>query len=568
MKLPAMPRRHPLPALAVALLLAAAGPALGQAQVHLLAPGTSRPANAAPEAPSVASSWAEMEAAGVRIGAVRVLPQEVFDTSDPAENIALFRGANRVHRVTRARVIEKQLLFKPGDRVSVRVLEETERVLLANRFLSEVMILPLAYKDGVVDIDVVTRDAWSLDPGVNVSRSGGSTSGGILVRDYNFLGTGTTVGLGRTRNVDRSGNQFFVSNDHVFGSWTGLSFDHSSNTDGRRDGIALTHPFHSLDARWAAGARFSRDDRIDPIYNAGEVASEYRHQVISGEVFGGWSSGLQDGWVKRTSLGLTFQDDNYRFEPGRVAPPRLPADDRIVAPFVRYQLLEDRYQREVNRNLIGRPEFFALGLNLNAQLGLSTQALGADADALLYSVNLSHGWQLDEDRTVLAAGSVQGRLQDGEVRRQRVSLQTQYYERRSARRLFYAAASADWLTRPEVGDDLLLGGDNGLRGYPLRYQSGTRRALLTVEERFYTDIYVWRLFRIGGAAFVDVGRAWGGNNVNRADSGWLADAGLGLRIVSTRSAFGNVLHLDLAFPLGAGSNVKRAQVLLKSRATF
>ena len=36
---------------------------------------------------------------------------------------------------------------------------------------------------------------------------------------------------------------------------------------------------------------------------------------------------------------------------------------------------------------------------------------------------------------------------------------------------------------------LLIGGDNGLRGYPLRYEAGTSRALLTVEQRFYTDWY-------------------------------------------------------------------------------
>lgn len=33
----------------------------------------------------------------------------------------------------------------------------------------------------------------------------------------------------------------------------------------------------------------------------------------------------------------------------------------------------------------------------------------------------------------------------------------------------------------------MLGGDNGLRGYPLRYQVGTTNALITLEERFYSS---------------------------------------------------------------------------------
>src|SRR5678816_444197 len=143
-----------------------------------------------------------------------------------------------------------------------------------------------------------------------------------------------------------------------------------------------------------------------------------------------------------------------------------------------------------------------------------------------------------------------------------------YYRPQGRRSLFYAAASADMLTNPDVLDMLLLGGDNGLRGYPLRYQSGTRRALFTLEERVYSDWYLWRLFRIGGAGIVDVGRAWGGANVNTVNPGWLSNLGIGLRIVSTRAAFSNVLHVDLAFPLQATGDIKQVQLLVKAKASF
>lgn len=115
---------------------------------------------------------------------------------------------------------------------------------------------------------------------------------------------------------------------------------------------------------------------------------------------------------------------------------------------------------------------------------------------------------------------------------------------------------------------MLLGGDNGLRGYPLRYQNGQRRALFTVEERFFTDAYVWRLFRVGGAAFFDVGRAWGGNATNTVNPGWLSNVGAGLRIVSVRAAFSNVLHVDVAFPLNATPDIKKVQFLVKTKASF
>jgi hypothetical protein len=54
---------------------------------------------------------------------------------------------------------------------------------------------------------------------------------------------------------------------------------------------------------------------------------------------------------------------------------------------------------------------------------------------------------------------------------------------------------------------------------PLRYQAGERRSLLSVEERFFTDFYPWRLFRMGYAAFLDVGSST--STPTATSSGWL-----------------------------------------------
>jgi len=167
-----------------------------------------------------------------------------------------------------------------------------------------------------------------------------------------------------------------------------------------------------------------------------------------------------------------------------------------------------------------------------------------------------------------ASASVAGHAEDGSVHRLRLGAKVRCYLPQGPRWLFYAAASGDLLRNPNPTEALPLGGDNGLRGYPLRYQSGTRRALFTVEERFYTDLYVWQLFRVGGALFFDAGRAWGGDYVNSIDPGWLSNVGAGLRIVSVRSAFSNVLHVDLAFPLGASADIKKVQLNVKTKTSF
>lgn len=74
--------------------------------------------------------------------------------------------------------------------------------------------------------------------------------------------------------------------------------------------------------------------------------------------------------------------------------------------------------------------------------------------------------------------------------------------------------------------------------------------------------------RVGGAAFFDAGRAWGGDNVNTTDPGWLSNLGVGLRIFSVRAAFSNVLHIDVAFPLIPNAGLKKVQFLVKTKASF
>lgn len=538
---------------------------LAAAALTLLALAT--PARANGDEPP-AKSFAALEAAGVRIGEITVRAEDIFDTSDSREDNWLFRLANKLHIQTRPEVIERALLFKRGEPVSVRLIEETERLLRGNRYLYEVKFVPLAVHDGVVDIEVVTRDTWSLDAGANASRAGGANTSGIHIAEYNLLGTGTTVTLGRSKNVDRTSTSIGFSNSRAFGTWTNLSASHAVNSDGTRDAVSAIRPFYALDARWAAGVSGAQDDRIESVYQGGSIISQYRHRQNQGEVFAGWSNGLVNGWVNRYSLGVSVQDDAYQPEAGLVAPALLPPDRKLRAPFVRWELTQDRFDRELNRNLIGRPEFFSLGLNATVQLGYATKSLGSSDNALLYNASVSRGFEPRADDTLIATAKLSGQYLNGQVQRQRLGAQAQYYLPQSPRWLFYAAGSLDTLTRPDPDEALVLGGEDGLRGYPLRYQSGTHRALFTVEERFYTDLYVWRLFRVGGAAFVDVGRAWGGEMTNSSNPGWLGNAGVGLRIVNARSAFSNVLHIDIAMPLNSAADVKKLQLLVKTRTSF
>ena len=107
------------------------------------------------------------------------------------------------------------------------------------------------------------------------------------------------------------------------------------------------------------------------------------------------------------------------------------------------------------------------------------------------------------------------------------------------------SAALDVYRQPDAPSPLQLGGDTGLRGYPLARAGG--RSLATLEQRLYSDWYPYRLFRVGGAAFTDCGRD--GTAPTKAPATTRSVRSVGLRLLSARSAFGNVAHIDFAFPL-------------------
>jgi outer membrane protein assembly factor BamA len=539
---------------AVALLLVCSALSHAMAQEPAVKPGL--------------PTFPELEAEGAVIGEVRINTQNIFDLDHPRENNALFRLANRLHVRTRPRTISRELLFKPGDRVSVRLIEETERVLRSSDYLYDVVIQPIAYRDGVVDVEVRTRDTWTFEPGIGFSRGGGKNSAHISLEEDNLLGTGVAIGVARVSNVDRGGTEFNVSSRHALGVWTGISYSYASFDDGRRQSLSVARPFYALDTRSAAGLSVSEAERIDPVYEAGNKVAEYRTRQQGGELFGGWSQGLVEGWTRRYSVGISHQSNAYSAVAGQPAPPQLPVDLILTGPFVRYELIEDAFQKLTNRDQIERAEFFNMGFQTQLQLGRALSTLGSTRDLWTYSGSLSNGFEPWGDHILLASAAISGRYAGRRTEQQLLSGSARYYIPQGKRALLFASAAGAVASHADISGALDLGGDNGLRGYPLRYQRGDRRALLTLEQRVYSDWYPWRLFRVGGAVFYDVGRAWSGPNQAGPTGNWLADAGFGVRLLSARSAFGNVLHADIAFPLNRAEGIKAVQFTVKSRVSF
>ena len=526
-----------------------------------VANGIAAPATALPD-------FAELESAGAIIGQIKITPENVFDLTDEHENNSFYQLVNRLHITTRPGVIEKGLLFKSGERVSRQKIEETERLLRNTSIRYDVAIKPIAYRDGVVDIEVTTRDSWSLDITGTYSRSGGDNKSSYGIKERNLVGTGIGIGYAATSDVDRSGTELAISYPQAFDGWTTVAFERGRFDDGKSTSFVIDRPFYALDTRYAARGAWSEVDQIESIYNTGEIVNEYRRQLRAAEISGGWSPGLIDGWTQRFSAGAFVQDNTYLVEPGRTRPVPMPVSNDLRALFLRYEVVEDNYLKVKNHNLIERAEYLVVGFNTRLQISRSLPGLGSNRSDWLYAGTIRDGYVFAQNHIFQVAANVERRIASTALPMTQAGAMFKYYAPQAGRTLLFGSLGVDRVSGGGVADQLMIGGTLGLRGYPSRYQAGEQRFLFSIEKRAFTTWYPFRLFRIGGAVFFDAGRAWGGPNQNTINGGTLTDIGAGLRIALDRAAFANILHLDIASPLNRAPGLDSVQFLVKTEFSF
>jgi outer membrane protein assembly factor BamA len=557
----------PLLAAAVLPVIECGGPAANAATSLLPGIQSRAPsANAGPAPPIPPLSTLIHD--GARIGAVQLRTRDLFDVAGSDDDTTLARIANRLHIQTRDRVIAQQLLVHPGDRFDPRLLEESARILRDTRYLRDAEVRPVAYHDGAVDVEVVTQDVWTLNPGISFGRAGGKSTSGFEIEELNLLGLGTQFGVGFKSEVDRDSTSLYYRDRQLGSSWWDMSLRYSDNSDGRLGEVAFDHPFYALDSHWASGVSLRDDARIDARYDRGEIIDEYQTRQRYASAYWGRSAGLRSGWARRWTVGLTYDDHAFADVPSASAARLRPDDRRLVYPWVGVEWLEDDYRTDRNRDQIGRTEDYSLGWRVQGRLGLSSTSFGSDRSAVMLSSSLSNGIALSDRQTLLWSAGYAGRLEGGSMANGLFDAEARYYFRQSPRRVFFVTGAMQLGARLDSDQQVLLGGDNGLRGYPLRYQSGSGRWLFTAEQRFFTNWYPFQLFNVGAAAFFDMGSTWGRDPLGERSQGVLKDVGVGLRLGNSRSALGNVLHLDVAVPLDGGSSIKNLQFLIQTKHRF
>lgn len=509
---------------------------------------------------------------GATIGSIRVIQRPIFDTSDPTQDNFLYRTLNTLNTPTWESALRSQLVFVEGDIYSPGLLEESERVLRQREYLTAAWVGVTRLCGDEVEVSVLARDTWTLLPTLGITRSGGDNTTNAGISDPNFLGSGKSLGISYTKDPDRSETSVFVDDPNVAGSHWQAGFSYDDRSDGRGRSAYLERPFFSERTNWRFGVAGVDDVREESRYVGAQAIADYRRSREYFSIDGGWRLAERNERQLRLLAGYRYEAFGFQPLPDQPALDVLPDDRTLSYPWIGFDYRQNRFREMTNLTRLQRVEDVRDGFLWRTELGYSGSGLGATEDRVVlnmsfqdsllatetnyasYGLNQSGTYRLDQDRVENLLGT----------------LSLEYFHGGSVRWTGWYTSLAFTAARNLTADQqLLIGGENGLRGYPSEYQQGDRRVLWTLERRYFPDWHPFKLFRMGGVVFVDAGRAWfADGQSNGPDGGVLRDVGVGLRLASSRVEVQRMLHFDLAFPLDGDDSIDALQVLLRGRSRF
>ena len=495
------------------------------------------------------------------IGKISIEIGNVYDKSNTEENYWYHRAANKLHIITRQKVIQRQLLFSSGDHFNERILLETERLLRANSYIKNALITPVEVCNNTVNINVKTNDSWSLTPGFSFDRTGGTNRYSIDIEENNLLGYGKDIHFGTSQTIDRDERMLSYTDTQLWGSRKRLYLAIEDNSDGKGYAVDLSLPFYQLNSKRSWGTTITNNKKETAIYQNGSIVRKFGEDKDFASIFYGWSHGNINNTTTRYKFGWAYEDNNYL----PVAPYNITLAARTLSyPWTELEFFEEKYVRKTNLSTMGTIEDISLGHHFKFKAGLINKSLGSDDNYLFLSSSYNKGFQPASNQLGLISLGISSFVGNGLLEGVRVKGEAEWHYLLSKRNHFYLAGKFETASNLQAEEQIILGEETGLRGYPVRYQSGNKSFLISMEHRHFYNWYPFRTVKLASAVFADVGSAWGQGNKQKI----LADAGFGFRFVITRSSIAKVLHLDFTFPIDAPANIDDVQVNFKTKGSF
>lgn len=447
---------------------------------------------------------------GSIIDSIEIDNRNIYDLENKRYQGFLFRAANRLHIVTRQRIVRQEMLFHVGDKFDPELVAETARNLRTRFPFNDAWIETKETGPGRVLVRVVTIDQWSLIGGLrSLDREGQETDLRIGFDERNLLGRAQFFSFDiylREKHPDYV--QTVFNEPRLLGKRWAIGLTYRSDPHNTLKQFQLSRPYYSLAQRLDLFLHVQNAIVLNRfVGNDGGVLAEWMSHGDQVEMHAGLRYGPPRrkmaifGDYKYVSLRIR---DTVSYLAG-FADHAFPGDSTY-----HFFSLGSSYQRLnfiVERRLRGFG--YVEDVTLGATFGLAYgRAFLPDFRRHYYDLlRVESGWSGKLGSNLLNVGYSRfyWYKQSREFRRQSILDILWYNNRLSFLTLVMKTHYES--DRGGLFQRLVLGGKSGLRGYPTEFSSGDRVHVINFEGRFFTGIELLSV-KIGAALLGDVGRAW------------------------------------------------------------
>ena len=499
-------------------------------------------------------------------------PKTIFDKN--AEGFTfLHRWANAIHIDTKKITLENEAsFFLDKCAKNFADMAELERHLRSRKYLRDAQVT----SDTMVEnITVTTWDNWSLMPTISFGRQGGENSYSFGIKERNLLGLGIDAEIEKFKNVQRKGYKIKTTIPLFIKKNIDLKLRFTDNDDGNQKSLFLQKHFASFYIENAYQLGFNEESRNDTIFqNDGELAI-FSRDISYKNVEYAWLDFNREYELLRYSVGITQDQNKFSYtQDGKNNPNSLfiPQDRDFLYPWVGVEYIEKDFKKLTNIHLITQIEDFNHGWQFSSRLGFSDGNKKNSAWAL-FQAKINKGFEIGNSSLLLMNIALDGDIYDQQDSRLLVNFKTEYFYNLNINWGFYFSNTSVLSNNQYLDKPVSIGGDTGLRGFPLQYQHGEHSVKFTSEIRYYPHINLFQLFDLAGVAFVDSGKAFGNIEAQgvqaNIEKNWLYSLGVGARLYSPHSGGNsNVVHIDFAFPQSTNPGIDSFEIRLEAKKSF
>lgn len=478
--------------------------------------------------------------AGRRIGRIRIERQEVFDSCGNW----LERTGNKLHVLTRERVVRRDLLFHPGEAFDPQLTVRNLQLLRSRAYIYEaaIEVRPDPLDTMLVDIILRTRDSWTI----SVDAGFHSQSRTMLaLSDANILGTGNKLAIKTNftyNDFDYGGNMVEYEIPNVLGTFFTADFSAGRNFEASELKIGLRREFLRT-TDYMAGATY--EDVKAPYYRI-DLDTEELIKAKSVDTWGGYSHYLRS---IGSSIYLTGRYSHARFsQRPEVSTSHNPAFHDYDAMLFGLGLYREKFYTATMIYGFGVKEYLAGGykaelvggyswgeFNDEVYMGATLKAGGFNRLGYMMGT-FTLGSYIDHDNGMWCHSGVDINMQ---------WFSNLFLFRRNRIRQFLGLTyTQGWNRGTGSNESIEFTKHNGLAALKER-MIGTNRMTLNTETVIFTP-YQPLGFRVAVFGFADFGLIGYSSNIFKND--FFTSFGLGIRLRNERLVFKTIeLRLGLAF---------------------